>query len=333
MTSADELVLQASRDLGINRSKNEDEVSWQMRVVYTAIGRQAFASLWDDDANSHNVSITHFKRKIKSLLDAWKDILPKAARDFTIDPDEFADELYQIYENSGSIWHSPNRLSPSDEKRICRGQLRLVRSAKLNSSVQFSGLGGFVLEKDGDLYENYSLFGWDDHTLEELFIHEVKNRKLRKMEGEYDAQYLRIEPPFSRGYWKLDSEKVGVTSLMRIGQPGNYTYYLYQNTENGIEVHQFQRWKTEGHNYRNISVPILYKKGTLPEIEYAINDNLVTVKQKYLLPPAELNYLILYSWPTTYRIAGANFERIMCKSVFDDFKEILERKGFKFKEV
>ena len=68
MTSADELVLQASRDLGINRSKNEDEVSWQMRVVYTAIGRQAFASLWDDDANSQNVSITHFKRKIKSLL-------------------------------------------------------------------------------------------------------------------------------------------------------------------------------------------------------------------------------------------------------------------------
>ena len=331
MTSTEELLLTAADNLGISRNNNESDTAWKLRVVYSAIGRQSYASLWDSNTTDSDVSITHFKRKVKSLLLAWKDILPEIANEFTVDENEFADEVYEIFENTGSIWHSPMRVSPSEERIIHRGQLQLLRSSKLNRNVLFTGLGAYAIDNNCDEFDDYSSFGIDKHTLEEIYTHETSICEFRKFEGQDDTQYLRLSPPFSKGYWQNYPDEGETISLMRTNNnDNNRTYYLYRYIGDHLVVYQIPKWKTESHMCRNISVPILHNKGSLPAIEYSSSDKLVTVKLQYLLPPAELNFLILYSWPSTYRISRSYFKRTMIKCVFEDFRSVLEKKGYRF---
>ena len=334
MTNTEELLLQAANNLGISKSKNESDIEWKLRVVYSAIGRQSYASLWSIDTPNKNVSITHFKRKIKSLLLAWKDILPEIAYEFTVDEEEFADEIYEIFENTGSVLHSPMRVTPSEEKNVQRGKMQLLRSPKLNRNTVFSGLGAYIIDNNCDNFDDYSAFGINKRTLDEIYDHEISICEFRKIDNQNDAEYLRLTPPFSKGYWQNYPDKDGDISLMRINtSSNNRIYYFYKNDGNHMNVFQIPKWKTEGHAYRNISVPILHNRGSLQPIEYSESGTIVKVKLNYLIPPAELNFFILYSWPSTYKISKFYFKRIMIKCVFEEFKSALEKKGYEFIQV
>lgn len=53
----------------------------------------------------------------------------------------------------------------------------------------------------------------------------------------------------------------------------------------------------------------------------------------YLLPPRELNFLKLYSWPKTCTKIPSDFKRKISKEVFIAIKSLLTDAGYEFKEV
>lgn len=331
MNNQEELINQISNDLYIIRGDRESDKDWIKRIIYSSIGRQAFASLWDRD--SGEVSIIHFKQKIEELFLAWKSIFPEVFAEICIDPTTFAEEVYEIFEHSGLFYHSPNYLTPAPERIVARGTLYLYRGASLNRKMKMSGFGSYLVENSNEPMNNYLPFGIDSHSLNEFFEREIKTAQFKKAKISDNVQFLRTSPPFKNGYWKPEPDKDGKISILRIGSLGQYLYYFYKWDEQGYEISQISEWKSINGNYRLLSSGILQNRGTLPCIEFHKDGSICSIKLNYLLPPAELNYFILFSWPKSYWKDHSYFERIMVSVVFEDFKDVLENKGFVFKEV
>ena len=77
---------------------------------------------------------------------------------------------------------------------------------------------------------------------------------------------------------------------------------------------------------------LLQEREQLPSIKYRINHSLVTVRPGYLLPPPELRFFKLYSWPININEFDDPFNRIMQVDVFLGFKAYLESRGYVFEE-
>ena len=65
---------------------------------------------------------------------------------------------------------------------------------------------------------------------------------------------------------------------------------------------------------------------------YRIDGDTIRVRQNYLLPPAELNLIRLYSWPDNFGNVTSPFNRIMNRDVFEMIKAILSLQGYQFEK-
>ncbi len=81
-----------------------------------------------------------------------------------------------------------------------------------------------------------------------------------------------------------------------------------------------------------MAVGLLQERRRLPSIKYHSNRSLVIVRPGYLLPPPELRFFQLYSWPSTINKFDDAFNRIMQVDVFLGFKAYLESRGYVFEE-
>ena len=119
---------------------------------------------------------------------------------------------------------------------------------------------------------------------------------------------------------------------MRSGMKGAQIYYLYQYDGKDFFVHQLPEWQTADSAYRSLSNACLYVNGVLPPVRYRIDGDTIRVRQNYLLPPAELNLIKLYSWPENYGNVTGMFNRIMDRDVFEMIKDILSLQGYQFEK-
>ncbi len=62
------LLRNIASELNISRGSTESEDSWKARVIYSVLGRMAYASLWDVTEDLQPVSIAHVKKRIHKLL-------------------------------------------------------------------------------------------------------------------------------------------------------------------------------------------------------------------------------------------------------------------------
>lgn len=85
------------------------------------------------------------------------------------------------------------------------------------------------------------------------------------------------------------------------------------------------------YNYRSLACACLSTYGTLPPIEYFEDGALVHVRMNYLLPPRELEFLKLYSWPEICTSLPCNFRRKLSIEVFTAIKNVLSDEGYEFK--
>ena len=99
-----------------------------------------------------------------------------------------------------------------------------------------------------------------------------------------------------------------------------------------MEVSPLPQWQTVSFNYSSLANACLAAYGKLPPIEYAADGDLIHVRQGYLLPPRELNFLKLYSWPETFISEKRDFNRKLTLEVFDAIKSVLTDEGYKFKK-
>lgn len=82
MLVSQRLIESISEDLHIKRGKDESMADWIARVVYSAIAKNAYCSLWDQQ--DEDTSITHFKKRCNEQLLSYTRIYPELKKLFLV---------------------------------------------------------------------------------------------------------------------------------------------------------------------------------------------------------------------------------------------------------
>ena len=325
------LLSKVSRQYHILRGTQETEDKWKTRLVYSICGMMAYASLWDDAEEP--ISIVHLKGRVHSVLGSYKSLYPELSGAFPYISGELEEEIANQFLSAGVVYHCPNRIAPSMKHEEPFGDILFQRGIALDSISCVSGIGFYSKqygEKNPDKIK--AMFGLEQENLQALWRITLSAASWKSnLSFEQNTEYLRLKPPFSQGYWVNKPDTTGTVSILRTGMKGSQLYYLYRYYGTTMEVSPLPQWQVEFYNYRSLACACLSTYGTLPPIEYFEDGALVHVHMNYLLPPRELEFLKLYSWPEICTSLPCNFRRKLSIEVFTAIKNVLSDEGYEFK--
>lgn len=329
------LLSAVSSQYHILRGKQETELDWKTRLVYSICGLMAYAALWDE--SEEPISIVHLKRRIRSMLDSYKSMYPELSGSLPSSSEELEDEITNQFLNVGVVYHSPYRIAPSMKREEPFGGILFQRGIALDDISCVSGIGFYSKREEETSSDRIkAMFGLEPENLQRLW-HTILSAASWKsnLAFEHNTEYLRLKQPFSDRYWMPEPDKTGVVSILRTGMRGAQLYYLYRCTNTTLEVSQLPQWRVESHNYRALACACLSAYGTLPPIEYFEDGTLIHIRMNYLLPPRELEFLKYYSWPEICSTSRRqyNFRRKLSADIFTAIKNVLSDEGYKFKGV
>lgn len=332
MNKYNELLLTVADKYCINKGTHEKEDDWKIRLVYSICGMMAYASLWDG-LEEGPVSIVHLKRKVRSMLVNYRTMYPEISGSLPNVSEELEDEIANLFSSNGVVYHRPNQIAPSMKREELFDDILFQRGIAINNISRVSGIG-FYSKRD-------SITGTDGITA----MFSLRSEKLQSfwdatlsvatwkdnMSFGHSTEYLRLKPPFTQGYWVNKPDMTDAISILRTGMKGLQRYFLYRYSGNTIEVSPLLQWQVESYQYRSLACACLSSIGTLPPIEYFEDGALVHINMNYLLPPRELEFLKLYSWPEKCTSLPCNFRRKLSTEVFAAIKNILSGEGYEFK--
>lgn len=325
------LLSKISRQYHILRGNQETMNEWKTRLVYSICGMMAYASLWDD--TEQPISIVHLKRRVRSMLASYKSLYPELSGTLPYTTEELEEEITNQFLSVGVVYHRPNRITISKKSEEYFDGILFQRGIALDNISCVSGVG-FYSKQDGRTSPNNIkiMFGLEQENLKALWQATLFSVSWNsKSLVEFDTEYLRLKPPFYRGYWVNEPDKTDTISILRTGMKGSELYYLYRYVDDELEVSPLPQWKVENYNYRTLACACLSNYGTLPPIEYFEDGSLVHLHLNYLLPPRELEFLKYYSWPETCTTLPCDFRRKLSVEVFAAIKNVLSDGGYEFK--
>ena len=332
MNKYNNLLMRISEDYAIRKGKSEDQNQWKARLIYSLLGRMALASLFDIDEEETS-SVIHMKRRVETLLINYRDMYPELDRFLPIDPTELSNEIYDIYLHSGIVYHEPNRVQMATKSETTVTGVRFIRGYEIETKQKMSGLGAYVqadsVSQQGSLTDMFQL---EVSSLAEIWNYTIKRAVWSDFKAETNVEYLRMDPPFNRGYWVDKPYTNGRISLLRTGFKGSQLYYLYKVEEAALLVSQLPQWQVEDYNYRLLANACLHNEEVLPPSVVKHDGELVSLNFRYLPPPAELYLWKLYTWPETMGTLPKDFNRICTRNVFDAIKMEMQTKGYSFIE-
>ena len=325
------LFSKVSRQYHILKGNKETANEWKTRLVYSICGMMAYASLWDDTEES--ISIVHLKKRIRSILDSYESLYPELSGTLPYNFEELEDEITDQFLSAGVVYHRPNRIVASKKHEEHFGGILFQRGIALDNISCVSGIGFYSKQNGGTNPSNIkTMFALEQENLQTLWRTTLSAASWESNSSfEFSTEYLRLKPPFSRGYWVNDSDKTDEISILRTGIKGSQLYYLYRYIDDALEVSPLPQWQVENYNYRTLACACLATYGTLPPIEYFEDGALVHMRMNYLLPPRELEFLKYYSWPEICTSLPCNFRRKLSVEVFGAIKNILSEEGYEFK--
>lgn len=325
------LLLSVSQKHAIFKGKTESEIEWKVRIIYSICGMMAYASLWDD-SSEELVSINHIKHRITTILSSYKQLYPEVNYCFPIIPGKLENEIAEIFLKNGILYHRPNRVCPAKKCTSLVGNVCFQRGISIDGITNVSGTGFYSL--DDNHVKSISaekMFAFDEISLDEQWKQTISQAKWNSAHDfDYNTEYLKMEPPFTRGYWTNNPYRNGNISILRTGVTGSKIYYLYRYIDDNLEISALPAWQVDEHRYRSLANACLYSKRTLPCIDYTHDGTLVHLRLNYLLPPRELNFIKLYSWPENCASFPSDFKRKLSTDIFDAIKIILSKKGYTF---
>lgn len=337
-----------SSDLNINKDINETQKEWNKRLIYSATGRLSLASFWDQEdlldskMEKNGVSVKHYKSLIAQRYEAYYQIagINKDLEEFR--PEKIANEIYEIYSVTGFFYHEPNWIVPSIKRTAKYHNKIFIRDCDPGAKYYVSGLGYFEesssVECDSELYD---IFNLPRRPYVEWLKAYMSICQWNPVSLPQDTEYLRVEPPYTRGYWvRTFSAKENDIVLCRYGFTGQQIYLLLQRSGDTLFGSQLPEWMVglkdrsfeyTPHEYFRVALSILMMNETLPPILIQKGETLVQIELPYLLPTEEEMFFKLYSWPVTTNIeTNSMFVRKMDLKVFDCFKALLQFYGFRF---
>lgn len=315
----------------IQKGNKESETEWKVRIIYSICGIMAYTSLWDDSSDE-DISITHMKHRIAAICDSYRYMYPETNIYFPYDSDMLEEEIVQLFLDTGIIYHRPNRISHARKSEACHGSISFHRGINIQDIDSISGLGFYSInKKEATELCVEEMFGLDELDCEQRWKFALSQATWKsEKEFESNTEYLKMEPPFTKGYWVNKPYKNGDVSILRTGIKGAQIYYLYRYSQNHLELSALPLWQVEKSQYRLLSNACLHQKNVLPSIEYSVDGPLIHFHINYLLPPKELSFIKLYSWPERLTSLPNDFNRKCSAEVFDGIKGILTKQGYKF---
>lgn len=331
MTQQNNLIPIIARAYKIERGTAEPVEQWRMRVVYSMLGQMAYASLWDVEVDGQFNTVVCFKSRMKKLIESYCGIFNDLHKSFGYDYEKLLEEIYTVQLNGGMLYHTPYRLAPTQFSCASAEQILFTRGMAPGENRFVSGLGTYLLSQEKQsMHSPQRMFQLPEKTLIETWEYLTKTAKWSLYNQNESVEFLRLEPPFNYGYWRRPEKKYHEESLIRMGINGNRFYYLYKEKEGKSFVSQLPAWMTDGHHYRRVSNALLAAKNSLPAAAYHEDGPIVTLALRYLMPVEELNFIKLYSWPTSSIELPHDFNRIFAKDVFYAIKKVLEPIGYQF---
>lgn len=332
MNKYNNLLIQISDEYAIRRGKTEDQNKWKARLIYSLLGKMSLASLFDIDEEDAS-SVIHMKRRIEKLLVSYREMYPELSRSLPVNPEELSNEIYDIYLHSGVIYHEPNRVLMAAKYEIVTEGICFTRGTEIEVKQNMSGLGTYrIADQTSQTGSLTDMFQLETEHLSEIWDYAVRRAVWREFNAETNVEYLRMVPPFNRGYWVDKPDTSGKESLLRTGFRGSQLYYLYRIDAGKILASQLPQWQVEEYNYRLLANACLFNEGVLPPSVVKYDDGIVYINFKYLPPPAELYLWKLYTWPETISSLPKDFNRICTRNVFDVIKKEMQTKGYGFIE-
>lgn len=323
----------------ILKGDQESDYEWKARLIYSICGMMAYASLWDSTEGP--VSIVHLKNRVHSVITSYRSMYPELSESLLRYPEELADEISDQFRKTGIVYHCPNIIAPSIKREEAFNGILFQRGMSLDDISHVSGVGFYSMSDSETSSEAVKeMFGLEMQDLKTLWKNTISEASWSTgIELDYNTQYLRLKPPYTQRYWVEWLDRSGVVSILRSGMKGSELYYLYRYMNERLEVSPLKEWqvkscdKEERHNYRALACACLSTYGTLPPIEYLEDGPLVHVRLGYLLPPRELGFLKLFSWPDTCSRLPCDFKRQISSEVFSAIKDLLSETGYEFKDL
>lgn len=334
MDKYNNLLLKVAGRYNIIKGTEESENDWKARLIYSICGMMAYASLWDE-SEEETVSIVHLKSKVRSILDSYKSMYSELSRYLPNNAEELEEEIVGLFLKTGVVYQRPYQIDSAMKHEEAFGNILFQRGIALDDIACVSGIGCYAKRSEKIISDEIkSMFGLEQEHLLDLWRSTVAAASWKTdLSLEHNIKYLRLKPPFTRGYWVDKPDRNGTISILRVELIGSQLYYLYRYAGTKLEVSPLPQWQVEEYNYRTLASACLLTYGTLPPIEYEEDGALVYLSMNYLLPPRELNFLKLYSWPKTCTKIPSDFKRKISKEVFIAIKSLLTDAGYEFKEV
>ncbi len=337
---ADDLISSICRRLDI---PNPGGSRGACRAVYSVAGQMALASLWDHGEEGASVSVRSFKDRIEQVFNAYEDIYPEIRALTPEDKTDLIDDMYAIYLRNGFFYHSSWQISPAAPAAGGYGGVTLYRGSLPGSRLSMSGLGFYSVHEPAAGGSIAEMFGLQEQPFESFLEELLERGEWESTTWPENTEFLRLDPPFTRGYWQRTPCRDGRISLARFGEPRKILVFC--RFDNGVFRRKaIPEWRMRDwfssdtgdyREYRRIAVSLLNRYGTLPEIRAEENGDIIEIKPGYRFPPAEEEFFKLYSWPLRYDFPAASpqvFVRQMAKQVYPVFRHELESAGYHFVE-
>lgn len=333
MNQYNRLLGRIAEEFHVFRGKTETEAVWKSRIIYSLLGRMGYASLWDIREDLQPVSVVHLKNRIESILESYLEMYPELRLFYPDDISELSNEVYNIFLCTGQVYHTSYRITPAIKAVSEKAGIYFWRGMPLDHKLYISGIGNYSFSEDEPaVIQPADMFQLPQNTLAEQWEYWVYHAKWYPLEVGNEIEFLRTKPPFTYNYWIEKPDISGMVSLARIGLHGNKSYFLYMAEAGRILGSQLPQWIVSDNYYRTLSNGCLASIGRLPVSTYHVDGKIVQLRIHYLLPPAELNLIKLYSWPESCVDIPDDFNRIFDYQVFLAIKSILEPIGYTFIE-
>ena len=331
-----DLLNSISKELNIPKTAGNE---WVCQIVYSVAGQMALASLLDHTEDSDTISIQHFKDRMKQIFDAYRSLFPQVQYMLPENTSDLLDDIYTTYLRTGYLYHSAYQISPCIPSTAAYQNLVLHRGFSPDTKLFMSGLGLYSIQKLSAEKTIANMLCLQQQSFDAYLQELLGNDEWTAITFPDSAEYLRLDPPFTRGYWKREPDKDGRISLVRNGEPNKiYLFYRYdggQYWQKSIPIWRLQDFFSNVPSslgeYRRIAIALLIRYRTLPSISVKKEGDSCEINLGYRLPPSEEYFFKLYSWPVRYDFSAREpqvFRRKMSKDIYPMIKHELEAMGY-----
>lgn len=322
----DKLVEKISKDLSIRRPQNEAENAFLERLIYSVSANTAYTSLWDIKEDT-DISVSHFKDRVEEEYRMLYEIYPNIHNFSDLDLGEFSDHIYELYRKTGCFYHSSDRISPCIRTEEAFNDITLLRGQSPDEKVSMSG-AGYYIPKGSNHLETDNMWNIPETTLSETYDILLKRAEWKKFDLSYDNfEFLNLSIKPGTKYFVNRPKKYDTINLMRTTVKSERQYFLFRNDIEPLYA-PLPKTMTVDKEWLTIANAIWEKNELKPGITYKVENDITTIKLRFLLPPALSDFYLLYTWPSELGDFSSMFERIMSNEVFAYFEDKLRKAGY-----